>query len=140
MYATLTIPALKLLISDMNIRSQNGDITVPSRARKSDIVTLITDEISRLWDEAIDMNDDFDSSATFTETDTGEFILVRESFNAHSVASLMARAEILAGKVNAYMRQNGTDKLTAAQWRRVRKAMAKHAVTHVDMGQFYVFP
>ncbi len=135
MYATLTIPALKSLISDMNVRSQNGDIIVPSKARKADIVTLITDEIDRLWDEAKEwdrITDEIDSiPVKLPETDR---------FFVRTVPSLAARAEILAGKVNAYMRQNGTDKLTPAQWRRVRKAMAKHAVTHIDMGQFYVYP
>jgi hypothetical protein len=46
MISTLTIPALKSLASDMGL-------TVPSKARKADIIALIGAEIDRLHSEAI---------------------------------------------------------------------------------------
>lgn len=132
MYASLN-SKLYTVASLREIATRMG-LTVPSKSVKADIVALIVAGIDTAHAEAWDMNDDFDSSHTFTEQSDGSFTLVRP------VASLSDRGEILARKVNAYMRQNGTDKLTPAQWRRVRKAMAKHAVTHTDMGRFYVYP
>lgn len=181
MYATLTIPALKTLISEMNVRRQYGDIPVPSKARKADIIALIEQEISRVWAVAIASDEARDAAIWQASPAYRHFSKAVNATNSYRAAldmlhseaiaenrtrvtrkivdgyrksvsiepyvypvrpvpSLMARAEILAGKVNAYFRQNGAIKLTPAQWRRISKAMAKHAVTYADMVQFLVFP
>lgn len=132
MIANLTVPALKTLISDMNLRSQNGDIIVPSKARKADIITLITEEIDRLHSEALTIDA---TPQVVAETDSGLLM-----YPVRPVASLMERAGILSRKVRSYFRQNGAIKLTPAQWRRVSKAMAKHGVTYADMNGFLANP
>lgn len=117
-------------VAEMREVAKRMNLSGTSKLRKSELYAAILAGIESAHGEAIDEN----RKRVVSKIVTG----YRSS--VHPVASLTNRAQILAGKINAYMRQNGTDKLTPAQWRRVRKAMAKHAVTHIDMGPFYVIP
>ena len=93
----MNVAELKSLASDMGIK-------VPSKARKADIETLITDAIDTAHAEALEIN---------AQRAPGE-----------ATAAIRMR-----NRVQSYMESNGTDKLTKAQLRRIRKKSNRTGVS-----------
>ncbi len=113
---SMTVAQLKALASDMNL-------SVASKARKADIIDLITAEIDRLHTEAI------------AENETREIVSLAQSGNylkADKSQDETARLidgyyERMRNRLDHYTRQNGTIRLTARQARRYNKKTAKQA-------------
>lgn len=115
-----TVAALREIAERMNI-------AVPGKATKPVIAELIVAGIESAHDDALDMDDDFDSSATFTENGDGSFS--RVDVSAGIVAQVAKPLDRQSARVGAYIAQRGTYKLTAAQWRRIRKNNKRHGLT-----------
>ena len=92
MISTLTVPALKSLASDMGI-------VVPSKARKADIVALISDAIETAHSEAIDFNRERDFWQTIRKGDTAKATPVKREAKSYSERSI--------SRSLTYARQNG---------------------------------
>jgi hypothetical protein len=115
----LTVPALREIAATMNI-------TIPSKARKDDIVALINEGINTAHSEAIELAGKIDAiDKVIADKDERRVSLIKDivaGYRAQTAREKMAR------KINAYIRSNGTDKMTKAQGRRIRKGLNKSGI------------
>lgn len=116
----LTVPALREIAATMNI-------TIPSKARKDDIVAAINEGIETAHSEAIELAGKIDA----IDSAIAEMAKLDRVNMVKDVVAGKARQdarEKMTRKINAYVRFNGTDKLTAAQWRRINKGLNRYGI------------
>lgn len=112
-----TVAALREIADRMSI-------TVPSKATKLAIAELIVAGIDTDHAEAIQINNAIVSPERQAEID-----MIDAEYWARY------RAE---RRINNYIRQRGTDKLTAPQWRRIRKSLRKGNLALIDLNLYFV--
>ncbi len=118
-------------VAEMREVAKRMNLTGTSKLRKSELYAAILAGIESAHAEALDMNDDFDSSATFTETDNGNFILVNvpgtvlaEVSGKREAKSFDAR---MTARINGYSIQRNGGKLTPKQLQRIGKKVNQRA-------------
>ena len=104
-----TVAALREIATRMGL-------TAPSKAVKADIVALITDAIETAHAEALEINASFDVT-----TEKLLKLAIKPSARKSYTQRTLSVEDRMRNRVQNYMESNGTDKLTKAQLRRIRK-------------------
>jgi len=113
---TLTVKALREIVSQFGYKGT-------SKFLKAKLVEIVDMEAGVAYDDAVSEN----RKRVVTKIAAGASLKLG-GFDSSAFTNHVLPIERVERKVNNYMRQNNSDKLTPAQWRRTRKAMRKAGI------------
>ena len=138
---SLTVPAIKAILNDFNA-------TGISKSRKPELVRFAATMLDGAHLDAIAFEAESDAKmiesveAMVSEAFPPSMAEIDAEYRK-SLLSEVAKGALAAGRmvnrINGYMRNNGTDKLTKAQLRRVRKQANRHGIDPWKLSYDFTF-